>query len=261
MIRIERIRVTPAIAAKWLAENNTANRPLNRSRVDHLAHQMSLGKWVENGDTIGFSGSTLVDGQHRLAAIVRSGVSLDMIIVRGLPEEAFQTKDIGAKRSGSDILAICGEKNATNLAAAIRFVRWFLQRDGLGDASKITNQCLVETLGQHPGIRDSVRFMSGIKMETILRSSVAAGCHYLFSVKDRELADWFFSRLKDGLEINTSNPVYLLRQRLIIDRSNKGFLRPEYVAAYVVKAWNYTRKKQKLGVLKMAANESFPTIE
>ena len=47
--------------------------------------EMQDGKWRLNGKTICFdSTGRLLNGQHRLSAVVRSGVTLTTVVVRGL---------------------------------------------------------------------------------------------------------------------------------------------------------------------------------
>lgn len=261
MIKIEKVRCTPDIASKWLSECNTHNRPMKPRHVQAISDAIKSGRWIENGDTIGFDVTgKLIDGQHRLSAIALSGFTVDIIVVRGLPEKAFQTKDTGARRTSSDTLSVLGEKNTKSLSSAVRFVHSYLTRQHSASLH-LDNQTSVEVLKRNPGIRDSVQFIVGLNLRVVLRDSVSAGCHYFCAQKDKELADWFFTRLKDGLGIGESDPVYLLRQRLISDRSASVNARNSHVAPYVIKAWNFTRKNQKIGLLRFLSTEQFPTVE
>ncbi|MDQ2738234.1 MAG: hypothetical protein M3Y35_06395, partial [Actinomycetota bacterium] len=62
--------ITPKKAAEYL-EANTANRPLSTAVVKSFAEAMTRGDWMVTHQGIAFgSGGVLVDGQHRLAAIV-----------------------------------------------------------------------------------------------------------------------------------------------------------------------------------------------
>ena len=77
--------VTPQMAAAWLSDN-PQNRPLDEKRVAEYAERMRSGGWVEHVkggsrpievlDT-----GRLLNGQHRLSAIVRSGVTLKLRVV------------------------------------------------------------------------------------------------------------------------------------------------------------------------------------
>lgn len=70
--------VTPALAKQWL-EKNTNNRNVNFAKVKKMAKDMREGHWdtTHQGIAIATDG-TLVDGQHRLMAVVESGVTVRM---------------------------------------------------------------------------------------------------------------------------------------------------------------------------------------
>jgi len=90
---------------------------------------MSAGRWQENGETIivGKSGN-LLDGQHRLQAVIQSGVSIMAIIVFGVDDdEAMVMASINQckVRTVTDILKLSGHqvshtaKAASNLLASL----------------------------------------------------------------------------------------------------------------------------------------------
>lgn len=112
--------ITPEIAKKYLAQNCN-NRNIQPRRVMLLAEQMKNGTFQENGDTIRFNkAGNLIDGQHRLNAIVKSGVTIPMLVVRGL-ENSVNVIDRGKNRSVGDCLTMAGMDKtiATGLAIAI----------------------------------------------------------------------------------------------------------------------------------------------
>lgn len=87
-ITFEQKNVTPEMAKVWLSKN-TRNRHINRRRVSMYAREMKAGKWMPHHQGIAFyDDGALADGQHRLAAIVESGVSVPMMVARGLPKES-----------------------------------------------------------------------------------------------------------------------------------------------------------------------------
>jgi len=110
--------VTPEWAEETL-KKNIGNRPLNVQHVDKLAKEMTNGRWKVNGDTICLNGSRVIDGQHRLHAVVQSGITIETLVVEGLSSDVFDTKDVGKRRSAGDTLGVAGEKNACRLAAAL----------------------------------------------------------------------------------------------------------------------------------------------
>ena len=99
------VLVTKSMAQEWLNNFNTNNRKAKRHIVDKYADQMSRGQWVVNGDTICFDiTGTLIDGQHRLLAVIKSEVPLRTTVVRNLPLDAFATLDDGSLRSAGDVI-------------------------------------------------------------------------------------------------------------------------------------------------------------
>jgi len=118
----EVILITPAMAHDWL-KRNVGNRPLSRSRVARYAEDMRNGRWVENGETIKFNDKgDLIDGQHRLEAIVVSGTAARILVVGHLAKIAALTIDDGKKRSHADRLRLFGQVEMPTIAAAATMV-------------------------------------------------------------------------------------------------------------------------------------------
>ena len=70
--------VTPKLAATWLSDN-LQSRPLDEERVAEYAERMRSGEWTERVKGIQrpierLDTGRLLNGQHRLAAVVRAGV-------------------------------------------------------------------------------------------------------------------------------------------------------------------------------------------
>lgn len=62
--------VSPSQAKKWL-EQNKANRSVNKAKVKQMARDIKEGHWDSTHQGIAIaSDGTLIDGQHRLLAIV-----------------------------------------------------------------------------------------------------------------------------------------------------------------------------------------------
>ena len=105
--------VTPDVAAKLL-ENKAPNRNLSSAIVKKYASAMLANEWYEAGDPVRINiYGQLMDGQHRLAAIIESGCSIELLIVEGVQPDAMMVLDSGRKRSLRDVLAIkCEERTS-----------------------------------------------------------------------------------------------------------------------------------------------------
>ena len=253
--------ITPKKAAAML-KLNTKNRPLSMKAVDRLASAMQRGEWKLNGDTIKMNGEVLIDGQHRLNAIVKSGVACPMYVVKGVQSDAFDTLDQGRRRTGGDMFARDGEKHYNSLACACRYIHMYKTGAMRGKSkSEVTPIMLRQVLDASVGLRDSVQFVSDLKASDYMSVGMASTLHWLFSEKDDDLASQFFSQLCTGEDINRDMPVYSLRQRLIRNRGEQAKLNQITIAAFTIKAWNATRKNEKLGQIKWVDNEDFPTVK
>jgi hypothetical protein len=105
--------ITPEFAERLL-ERNTSNRNLRRDHVNTLARDMSEGAWRLNNDAICIANDgTLLNGQHRLNAIIKAGKPIKMLVAEGFSPETYKVLDGGAKRSVADQLNITNELAAT----------------------------------------------------------------------------------------------------------------------------------------------------
>jgi len=98
----KRMTVMPAQAVKWL-ERNKSNRKLRSAYVRRLAEDMRRGFFFYTGDPLKFDrDGWLLDGQHRLSALVEANITLDFMVVSNLPSVVYSVIDSGMPRSMAD---------------------------------------------------------------------------------------------------------------------------------------------------------------
>ena len=259
-ITVNQETITPELAEQFLSMN-VSNRPMNMKHVAALAGSISRGEWMFTGESIKASSEgVLLDGQHRLAAIVKSGIAIDMIVVRGLPSEAFHAIDVGAKkRSLNDVLAISGEKYYSILAAALGVVKaWEINQEYIMYSGQFTVAQCEEVLERHPMIREHATI--GMACKSIIPPSLACALSYLFSIADEGKSKAFFDSLVNGVGLEKGSPVLLLRDRLFLNKSSKAKLPKKELSALIIKAFNFFDQGKTVGTLRWAENEKFPLI-
>lgn len=102
--------ITPEIAKTMLGEN-VNNRRISRDNVNLFAREIRNGEWRFNGEAIKFGkDGRLLDGQHRLLAVIAADKPLTTLVIRGLEDETQQTMDSGKTRTLGDVLTLRGEK-------------------------------------------------------------------------------------------------------------------------------------------------------
>lgn len=237
--------VTPNLAARWL-EKNTNNRPLRQSLVHKYARDMQAGHWCLTGEPIKFAADgTLLDGQHRLAALVAANRSVRLTICLGLASDCQISLDTGMPRSMADVLTMAGEHDGSNLASVLRLLYLYDHSQDfrllVDPKATPSRQELSAYLAAHPAIR---AFGSrDPRMKGLLPPALKGALAYLFAQKDPVLNDHFWNGLGTGANLDPTSPLYHLRERLRKNHDNrKKKMVTREMTALVIKAWNAYRQ-------------------
>lgn len=246
-------KVTPRIAASML-EHNANNRRLNPSTVKKYASDMTAGRWEDNGQSIIMGpDEQLLDGQHRLHALIMAGVTLSFLVVRGVSEAARRTIDLTRARNIADQLRMAGVDNYVQVGTAARHALIMLGGGIPGYTNK--NQSgvlsvpeLMSFAESNEPLAESVRECAALKH--IDSQGFLAAFHFVFGLIDEQKRDAFFKVLRTGLAKNEHHPAYLLRERLIRCRSDKGYnsghVSHARKSAVIIRAWNAHMKRERL---------------
>lgn len=212
------INMTPELALHYLS-NNPANRPVSQARVNQLAAMMANGQWALNGETIVISSTgRLLDGQHRLAAVVKYGGYVPMLVATGALDAAFGTIDIGAKRTVGQICGMHGVPNAKMAAGAAAIL--FRMFHGCGSTVPVPAPCILEVVERYPEIE---AWANKARRSVISSASLLAACVYLDAIAHRsDLAEKLVDGLKTGANLARGNPVLALRNRALNTRGGSG---------------------------------------
>jgi len=98
-IRTVYMDVNPDQAIQWL-EGNVRNRKIDQKWVDYLAAEMLSGRWKTTHQGLAFDRSdTLIDGQHRLWAVIQSGCTIRVAVSYGLDSEDIDNIDDNKPRN------------------------------------------------------------------------------------------------------------------------------------------------------------------
>ena len=249
-----RIEVSPLVIgpkqAKRLLENAGRNRKISGEKVSRLALTMREGLWLPGMSMIVTdTNGQLIDGQHRMSAIVQSQTEQVFICRFDAPPEAIRSIDTGRSRSAACVLQIEGEKNASALATlASQYLK--MQRDGLGGLvnrsggdDPATIAAFVadnQWLNEHIPVGASVASL-GIRSHMGLLSAIMR----VGDDTPHEDVLEFARKLKSGEMLHSGSPIYQLRKRLLaamMGRKGKGMNRDRLNTAekfgLLFKAWN-----------------------
>ena len=110
--------ITPDIAADIL-KRNTSNRKISARYVKKYAEEMTSGNWQKNYEPIVISKTgRLLNGQHRLLAILESGQSVEIYVVRDA-DDNVTIFDRGRNRTEFNELQLSGVDIANKKTIAI----------------------------------------------------------------------------------------------------------------------------------------------
>jgi hypothetical protein len=263
-IKMEAIKVTPKIATEWL-EKNTNNRSIRDYHVEALARDMREGRWKINGDTIRFDAEgNLADGQHRLWAILNSGTTQQMFVVRGISVDAFDTIDSGALRTAGDALHRSGFTNTNHLAAATRVLNWYDHghlREEWSRWRRMTHSEIINYVKTTPGVHDAVRRVKN--SQQLNRMSVGAALPAIAFLGNQvapELTERFLLGVETGEGLSGGDPRLTLRDWYFNHQRGSTRIEAPVQFALGVKAFNAFAEAKPLRVLKMLDNETVPDV-
>lgn len=98
--------ITPNIAREWIA-HNTDNRRIRTTHVANIVLQIEQGEYMLTHQAIAFTGDKsdpvrLIDGQHTLTAIAKSGATLKKWVFWNCDDSTYAVIDGGVTRSFAD---------------------------------------------------------------------------------------------------------------------------------------------------------------
>ena len=204
--------IGPALAQSYL-EHNTSNRRVVQAHVSAIARDIAAGRWMLNAQPICFAADgTLLNGQHRLMAVVLADGEIEVPVIRGLSRAAFATYDLHGKRS-PDFGAGLESFGDRALLAAMANLLWRreLRPQGARHA-KATASEIRTIVEDHPRLLELRGF--GRKMIDHGRASVMGYAAYVIERADPVLGREFLRAVETGAELPVGHPILSLRRQL-----------------------------------------------
>jgi len=248
---VEEMRITPGMAGLWL-KHNTLNRPLSRKHVLFLAKEIISGNWQMNGQGIVIAeNENVLDGQHRLHAIIEAGKPIKTLVIYGVKEDAFKTIDTGKVRGGSDVLSLNFPEATANLCKTVATaIRWTLAIDSCflsRHSMKTSNTEILKFVTNNPSLWRCAEIILGYpKNVRPLSVGPGTGLFFCFHKKDVADATYFIRRFYTGEQLKVSDGEYILRDLLIKDLLRKSRIQARDRVRAVIKTWNGIREGKKI---------------
>ena len=214
------VTITPEVAESMLKGPNI--RQVRKPTLDKYIRQLKEGTWWMNGETIKFDASgLLVDGQHRLLAVMQTKIAIVALVVYGVTSKGV---DEGRQRTVSDLLGGRGAGHAETRAAVLRIIYCLANSERLRpfQGAKLANAELLdwmETLDQE-GMARSCTIACGMHK----RYPAAITGAIAYQIRKHTECEHFFELLATGENIGTGHAVFELRRWVETRReSGRGF--------------------------------------
>lgn len=239
--------ITPEIAAVLLGANPD-NRKASGNIVEQYAGDMRNGRWLVTGEPVIISGDGLLnDGQHRMMAVCKAGVSVQMMVVRGVERDSRSALGIGKPRSAGDILQmfhLAGGRACAALAAMLMLYENTGKRSISTYRHPISKTAVIERAMADDRLKLCVSFSQ--KYHKLIPPKHVAFARYV--IPDSYKSDAFFDRLNDGIGLDQGNPILVLRNWFF---SNGRKNSDQAAAEVILRAWVAYRDSRSLTRLKI----------
>lgn len=269
-MKVQVMTIGPEEAATFLAMN-THNRMIRPRHVAFLADEIRGGRWHLTNDAITVSETNvLLNGQHRLRAIIDAGTPVQLLVLFGADVESQVVTDTGNRRNLADALRIAGFDNLAALAATVTFV--FRMTDPLLSfpatrAKKYPYQPQIDFAIKHESeLFEAIRMARHVREHLVFPGRIISGLWFLQAELDREDADTFWCSIASGAALAEDDPRLIWRrwcERLRTNGRNTITTEPVQVAM-VIKAWNTWRAGGTTRLLTWkpggASPEAFPEL-
>lgn len=240
--------ITPAKAKEYL-DKSGGNRNISKPVVESYAASMRAGKWLLNGEAITFDiDGVLLNGHHRLHAVILAQVPIKTFVTRGVEHECFTTYDCGRHRTVGQLIGMQGIKNYNIVASAVslasRLVNGYRVSEGSGakDMRK-SNSDMIDFFNHDRDffveIGQIVRSVTS-NVRIIEGSIIGGSIYYLVRIGGYDL-DYIinFFRQLCSLDSSENKSIDLFRKRLIQNSASSTSKMPrQLVFALLVKTWN-----------------------
>ena len=251
--------IAPDMAEAWLGKN-IGNRNIRSAKVATIARDITAGDFAITGEAIKFDwNGRLIDGQHRLHAVMVAGRPITSLVVRGLAPGVQAVLDVGAKRSAADALRMRGSaSNNMILAASIRQLLAWERGQLVSAASNVPEPTHSEVMEWYKAHADDIESCGaaarGWYKALRLWPGTLTTAIYLTSMADPQASHRFFKDMAD-LSLNPgADPRRDLMKRLREADDRNERMHQSRQLFYVLQTWNAWRRGLKRADLSEVRN-------
>ena len=222
--------IRPEGAKRIIASHNHHNRAPSAERVTEYAVDMRGGNWIFTGETLAFTvKGDLVDGGHRIMALLAVGRPFAALVVVGVSMTAFRATGAGKARSLRDRLVVAGRSFFGVRGATIALLNRLENSDekndilddpAVGPSSRLSSTAAFEVEAnaiEKYGMNEALMYINGLRWRVggDLPKHVAVFVFMFMAERSVDAARHFMRLLVEG-GAPSGSPILALRDKLAL---------------------------------------------
>lgn len=260
--------ITPEQADSILKNQNSKNRNIRVRSVEKIAFDIISGNWRVTHQAIAFSSDgELLDGQHRLAAIVKAKKAVSLYVKYGLDKQCMDVIDSGNSRTASDTLRLRFDaKSSSTAAAAIKhyFIYHRYPKTVWSNLVKPSHSEISEYYYENQEIVDratEIALTVNRRFRRLGKTTVAT-IFLLVYESDGNLDDYekFAELLSKGTELSEGSPLAAYRNFLANSNTKEPYPQQSAIAN-LIQCFNYWQNSKSIKVFRKCKFPPMPKIE
>lgn len=264
IFQLVELPISPALATNIL-ETKAPNRNVSEARVEAYASDMRVGRWLRNGETIKFDRfGRLLDGQHRLWAVVMADVTVTFVVALGVAPEAMPTVDTGRPRRFADVLQIAGNTRGQDISSTVNLI-WRYESGVWSRGGSPSHLLLGGILSRFADLPDWLS--SHNELARLGRRIVVNWATYLAGRGAAAEVAAFRRGLATGENLVAGDPILVYRETLLRWQSDPRYRHSSgrdfqrFTAGITIKALNAHLDGRSVRALKLLPSEAFPRFQ
>ena len=255
-------QILPTAAFEWISvekakqylERNLNNRRYRPKTAQKYSRDLSANRWITTHEGIGIDvDGNVMDGQHRLNAIILAEKPMFLLVVRNLPREAKLAIDQGIPRSIDDVLNSNGIPASKTEVAICKLI--------LGPGPfRYTRAEAIDLFKRHEGaIRATSEMFYANKWHLTIAPVMAPVARAWYTYDPKELSRFVRVFLEGSYKSDDEAPAIALRDYLKekVAKTAGGFVKKD-IYFKTERALHCFLNGDRLGRLVAATHEMFP---
>tara|TARA_R100001443_G_scaffold107715_1_gene117716 strand:+ start:5059 stop:5922 length:864 start_codon:yes stop_codon:yes gene_type:complete len=234
-------QITPDFAERVLETKNTKNRSFKPANLKRLISSIDNGEWTITNQGIAFDKEgNLLDGQHRLLAIIKTGKTLPIMVARNMNPKIFNCIDTGSARTAADGLFIKGSAKSKHLAAGIKVYLLYhtYPRGTWRNVVVPTHVEIHDEYERQKELWDKIMDQMAIYHRKFHCFNLSVGVPLYKLVLEKnysvKILSEFFTQFSEGTNLEIDNPILSFRNQMM----QKGFrVRGSFYQRYQLNAF------------------------